>query len=367
MKKLEWSFWPASAITVLGILAIAALVPAAALAYRSSGGRVPAQWVAVTRSREVLDNAGVRGYYERLMGKYGRMDKIYLYDKSFRIFRFLPNLTWQRDLIDTNSFGQVGPERTLEKPPHTRRIALIGASLDAGQLVPEKQIFGQLLEDRLNADRPNGPGEQFELLNFSCIAYTLPQIVDTAIEDAPRFHPDVYLIDFNELATSAQWSKHLVDITQQGIDPKYDFLRDILRQAGVSRTDSTNVLYGKLIPYRIQVLRGFLQTLEDAIAQRHASLIVILVPGVEAGELGKRRIASVQDLIDGLKVPVINLQDSFDDYLYPAQLAAYPGDVHPNHKGHELIFENLYRKLHAQPDAWRALVGERSTASTRTP
>jgi hypothetical protein len=357
MKKTGLSFWRASALTVAGILAMASLVPAATFAYHTAAGRTPALWVAVMRGREILDNAGVRGYYERLMGKYGRMDKIYAFDHSFRIFRLMPNLTWDRDLITTNSFGLVGPERPLKKPPHTRRIAIVGASLDAGQLVPDKQIYGTLLENRLNADQPNGPGERFEVLNFSCISYTLPQIVDTAIEDPPRFETDVYLVDVGEIAATTEWSRHLADITQQGIDPKYDFLRDILRQAGVARTDSTNVLLGKLVPYRIAVLNGFLQTLEDAIARRHASLIVMMAPGVEAGELGKQRMASIQEVIRGLHVPVIDLMDSFDDYLYPSQLAAYPGDIHPNRKGHELIFENLYKKLHAQPDAWRALVG----------
>ncbi|HEY6342382.1 MAG TPA: SGNH/GDSL hydrolase family protein [Bryobacteraceae bacterium] len=358
MKKVGGSFWASSGVIVLAVLAMAALVPAATVAYRISAGRVPAMWVAVMRSREIMDNAGVRGYYERLMGKYGRMDKIYLYDNSFRIFRLMPNLTWQRDLITTNSFGLVGPERTLEKPPHTRRIALIGASLDAGQLVPEKQIYGQLLEDRLNADRPNGPGERFEVLNFSCISYTLPQIVDTAIEDAPRFDPDVYLIDVNELAASTEWSRHMVQITQQHIDPKYGFLREILQKAGVSATDSTDILYGKLAPYRIPIVQGFLQTLEDNIASRHASLIVMLVPAVEAGELSKQRVDTVREVIRGLHVPVVDLLDSFREYLYPAQLAAYPGDIHPNRRGHALIFQNLYTKLHAQPEAWRALVGQ---------
>jgi hypothetical protein len=357
MKRIETGFWALAAIIVIGILAMASLVPAATFAYDTAAGRTPALWVAIMRSREILDNAGVRGYYERLMAKYGRMDKIYLYDHSFRIFRLMPNLTWQRDLINTSSFGLVGPERPLKKPPHTRRVAIVGTSLDAGQLTPDKQIYGTLLENQLNVDHPNGPGERFEVLNFSCISYTLPQIVDTAIEDAPRFEADTYLVDLNELSATTEWSRHLVEITQQGIDPKYDFLRDILRQAGVSRNDDTNVLYGKLVPYRIQVLRGFLQTLEDAIAKRHASLIVMLVPGVEAGALGKRRMASIQEVIDGLTVPVIDLEDSFDGYLYPAQLAAYPGDVHPNRKGHELIFKNLYKKLQAQPNAWRALVG----------
>jgi lysophospholipase L1-like esterase len=251
----------------------------------------------------------------------------------------------------------VGREISLRKPPNTRRLAMVGASLTAGQGVPYRQTFPALLEDRLNTVKPDGPDERFEVLNFSTISYTLPQIVDTAIEDAPRFEPDVYLLDLNELAISAVWGRHLVQLTQLGIDAKYDFLRDILHQAGVSRTDSSDALYGKLAPYRIAMLRGSLRALEAGVASHHASLIVLLMTSVEAGDLSKRRMETISELIRELHAPVVDLMDSFDQFLDRSQLAAYPGDVHFNHRGHALVAENLYRKLRAQPDAWAAVVG----------
>jgi lysophospholipase L1-like esterase len=360
-------FWPATALTVVGLIAMGAVAEAATLLYKTPAGRQTALLIAVMRSREILDNAGVRGYYERLTGKYGKMDQDYIYDRSFRIFTFQPNLTWEHDHITTNSFGLVGREISLRKPPNTRRLAIVGASLTAGQGVPYKQAYPALLEDRLNAEKPDGPDERFEVLNFSTISYTLPQIVDTAIEEVPRFDPDVYLLDLNELAISTEWSRHLVQLTQLGIDAKYDFLRDILHQAGVSRADSTDALYGKLAPYRIAMLRGLLRTLEANVASHHASLIVMLLTSVEAGDLSKRRMATIAEVIQELHVPVVDLMDSFDEILDRSQLAAYPGDVHFNHRGHTLLFENLYRKLQAQPDAWAAVVGHPASGASVTP
>ena len=57
---------------------------------------------------------------------------------------------------------------------------------------------------------------------------------------------------------------------------------------------------------------------------------------------------------------MVDLLDTFDRFLNPAPLANYAGDVHPNPQGHALMAENLYKKLHAQPDAWAALVGDNS-------
>ena len=90
-----------------------------------------------------------------------------------------------------------GPERSLQKPPNTRRIALVGASITMGQNVQSQNTYGALLEKHLNEVKPDGPNERFEVLNLACISYTLPQIVDTALNEAQRFEPDVILLDLN--------------------------------------------------------------------------------------------------------------------------------------------------------------------------
>ena len=61
-------------------------------------------------------------------------------------------------------------------------------------------------------------------------------------------------------------------------------MRNILREAGVSKDDSSDVWYSKLAPYRVPVLQGFLRALADGIAQRHEKLIVMLIsPGGSGG------------------------------------------------------------------------------------
>jgi hypothetical protein len=357
LRLMKGSFWTAAGITAATLIGLAAVAGASTFLYQRPAGRFPAQLVAVMRSREVLDNPGVTGYYERLFAKQGRMDKIYIFDHSFRIFRFKPNLTWERDGVTTNGYGLIGPECSLQKPPSTRRLALLGSSITSGHMVHANQTYGALLEKRLNEVQPNGPSQRFEILNFAVVSYTLPQILDVAVEDVPRFDPDGYLIDVNELSVALEWSRHLVQITQLGIDPKYDFLRAILRQAGVSKEDDSAIIRAKLAPYRIPVLRGVLQELKANAARHHASLILLLVPAVEPADMSRRRIQTIREVLDSLDVPVVDLLDSYDGILNRAPLAAYAGDVHPNARGHALLGENLYRKLRAQPDAWAALVG----------
>jgi hypothetical protein len=361
------SFWLSAAATAAVLMALAALAQAEAPMYRTPRGRFPATLISVMRSRELLDNPGIAGYYERLFAKTGGMDRNYIFDGSFRVFRFKPNLTWQHDLVTTNSFGMVGPERSLRKPPNTRRVALLGGSLSAGHMIQANQTFGALLENRLNAAPAGTSSQRFEVLNFACVAYTLTQVLDVAMEDAPRFQPDVYMVDVNELGVFRQWDRHIVQLVQRRIDPKYEFLREVVRQSGASAGDDELTLYGKLAPYRMTVLRETLVELQAAVARQGASLIVVLVPSVEAGELSKQRVAGIHDLLASLDIIVVDLLDTFDGVLDTARLAAYRGDVHPNAEGHVLLFRNLYTKLRAQPEAWAALVGSKGESAVSTP
>lgn len=350
----QFGFWVRVSATCAGLLALVALAEAAPRLYRTAAGRYPATLLSVMKSREILDNPGVTGYYERLLANTGSMDRIYQFDHSFRVFRFRPNLTWQHDLVTTNSFGMVGPECSLTKAPGTRRIALLGGSLSSGHMIHSDETFGALFERRLNGE---GLGQRFELLNFACVAYTMTQVMDVAIEDVPRFHPDVYLVDVNELGVYRQWDRHLVQLIQRGIDPKYDFLRDTLQQAGVKATDDPLILHGKLAPYRLPVLKETFVRLKAAVARQNAQLVVILVPAVEAGNLSQKRVEGIREVLDSLHITTVDLLDTFDGILDTARLAAWRGDVHPNAEGHAMIARNLYTKLRAQPAAWRALTG----------
>ena len=94
----------------------------------------------------------------------------------------------------TNSFGMANPEYGYEKPPHTRRVAWLGDSVSVG---PYGGSFETLLENRLNQDSPVLGIEKFQMLNFSVPGYILLQKMDVALEKAPKFHPDIYIVQLD--------------------------------------------------------------------------------------------------------------------------------------------------------------------------
>lgn len=343
-----------------GLLCLLAVVSLGQKLSAVPGAKLPAALISVARNRALMTLADDSNYYETVEKRGLEQVWQFKYSRDFRFFRYAPNQTWEKNGITTNSLGRVGPLWPQAKPSHTRRVALLGDSLAAGYRVPYQDTFAPRLEQHLNQTAST---DKVELLNFACPGYTLPQIFDTALEDVRPYDADVYLLEVSERSLFRQWDNQLIQLTQRGIDPKYDFLRKLLKQANVSRDDSRVELHTKLAPYRIAILRNILEALNVEVARRHATLVVLLFPGVEPGDLSARRMHSAEGAYEGLNIPVIDLTDAFDQSSDRQPFLAVPGDpsnldVHPNGKGFALILDDLYRKLQAQPDALAAMTGQ---------
>jgi lysophospholipase L1-like esterase len=388
LMKIDWqknkSFWRDAVISAGTIAILAAFQWAAAVIHKLPEGRFPSMIVEVMRSRAIIENPGVAGYYERLLGaggnpmfmdrkKYETWSKGFrdrIYDRSFRLVRFRPNLDRLVDGsepqgVTTNSFGLLGPERSLRKLPNRRRVALFGDSVAQGWGTDQSRSWASLFENRLNSIRPGGTLQQFEVLNFAFPGYSLTQMLDVAEDDAPKFEPDVYMLALTELPVFRIWNEHLICLVRLGIDLKYDFLREIVRQAGAESGDDPNVLLGKLAPYRIPVIRGALAKMKLCAERDHVPFIVILVPSLEEGGLSRKRFDGIHELLASLDIPAIDLLDTFDGVQDQERLRINPADVHPNAVGHTMIFENLYAKLQRRPELWATLIGKGAARATQ--
>jgi hypothetical protein len=349
-------------LCIAGLLGMAAIDLSANALFLLPGGKVPATLVSVMSNRAVMPLPEDDNYYQAILSKELIHRWHFIYKREFRMYRNAPNLTWEHDRMTTNSLGRIGPEQSLAKPPHTRRVALLGDSLASGYLIPSEHTFGPKLEEELNHTRPDGPDVHFEVLNFSCPGYVLPQVMDTAIDDVPAYHADVYLVQLGERSVFKQWDAQLIQIIQGKVDPKYDFLRTILREAGVSRRDSVTTLHTKLAPYRLAVVRGSLEELKTFVAGQGATLVLVFIPAVEPGDLSERRLHDPQEAYAGLNIPMVDLSDTFDGITDRQPLLATRDDpssfdVHLDEHAYDLVVQAFYRKLREQPAAWSAVTG----------
>jgi lysophospholipase L1-like esterase len=330
--------------------------------------QLPRMVIGLIGSRALALNDEIVSYYERISNRRGTdtprlSDSLVMasdktnspplgeYKHTFRVYGLPP------ETLKLNRFGFVGREWSEHKPPNTQRVVLLGDSISQGWGLDLDQTYGTLLENRLNSTHAAGGSERFEILSLSVIGYDLTQILDVALEDAPRFEPDVYMLPVTELSVFRNWDRHLVLLTELGIDPKYEFLRETLRSAGVSENDSSDILFSKLAPFRNSVVRESLREIKAAAEKHQAQFLVVILPSVEDANLVRDRFNGVPGLLASLHITYVDLSDTFDGILNRDELRFSSTDAHPNARGHAMIANNLYVKLRANPAAWTALVG----------
>jgi lysophospholipase L1-like esterase len=344
---------------LVALLVVAAVMPVVS---KLPGGGHALTFFSLARNRSVMTLADDENYYDAVQKKTLIRAWHFVPSKDFRLYRYAPNMDLQSGAIGTNRSGRVGPDRETAKPAHTWRIAVIGDSLATGYRIPNSDTLPAKLEERLNAEEAARTGEKFEVMSFACPGYSLPQTVDTALEDVPPYNPDAYFVELSERSLDRQWDAQLAQVVNRGIDPKYDFIRRVFQEAKVDRRDTAAATHTKLAPYRTELLRGALQMLQQRAASQHIPVILVLFPSVEPGDLSAQRVHEAHAVYEGLGLPVLDLTDAFDKVADTRPLLATLDDpsnldVHPNGRAYTMLLDDLYRKLRTQPTAWHQLTG----------
>lgn len=368
----------------------ALLVLVALLAFRAvhiAGwtNRASAKVLWALSSRELNKEAlevQTAGYYEGLIGESARVSamnrlvtgsrRITFEDRSqpdrrethdFRFYELIPNSdipdysdNRQRYRLKTNSAGFADREYSLEKPSGVRRIALMGDSITRGQGAPFQGTFEAQLEDKLNAGRAGGAPSKIEILNFAVGSYNVTQMMETAKVKAAPYDADVYVLALTTLSVHRSWAQHIALLMNAGIDLKYDYLRNVVRQAAIKPDDPIGVFQAKIARFRMPTIKWALGEVQALAAAHHAQVLVILVPAVEELEVVEEEFAGVREAVRERGIPLIDLLHTFAD----VDLAMYrvgERDTHPNALGHRLLFERLYNAISEDPAMGRLIVG----------
>ncbi|MCL5288117.1 MAG: SGNH/GDSL hydrolase family protein [Acidobacteria bacterium] len=307
---------------------------------------------------------------EKVADRLAEMDSRSRRPAPYLVWEYKPNLNvriegLQGDLI-TNSHGMPDHEYALEKPPGTRRIAVLGDSITRGWGVPFGGSFEALLEDRLNAEHTNDQVRKFELLNFSVGGYRITQTLAVALDKAPRFQPDVYLVGISDVTILRRWGSHLTLLVQSGGDLRFDYLRQVVQRAAVRPDDKTEIFPAKLAPYRLPTIRWVIGEIKSSVERSGAKVILYLVPSVSDSRLTRSGFQGIPEIASEYGLPLLDLTDTFEHIEDLEVLRIGGRDRHPNERGHRLLYENLYRKIQADPEISRSIFGSESIPPATT-
>ena len=254
-----------------------------------------------------------------------------------------------RYMLKTNSVGMSDKEYTLAKPERTRRIALMGDSITRGQGAPFGESYEPLLEDKLNQSHTTAQTDHIEILNFAVGGYHITQQYEAAITKATAYNPDVYVVALSDLTVYRRWHGHIATLVYSGVDLRYDFLRNLVREARLTPSDPIGVFDARLARFRIPTIRWVLTELRAHAASHNAQLFAILVPSADDPDVLAEAFLGIPEVLKELDIPFVDLLGTFANVEDPGVFSVATDDRHPNAAGHRLLFENLYAKLLADP------------------
>jgi hypothetical protein len=286
-------------------------------------------------------------------------------DDDFLLFELKPLV--RRTLFGqpfvTNAFGMHDDPVTIEKPPETFRIAVLGTSMDMGWGVRHEDTYINRLQQWLAtraAREPMARPRRFQVLNFAVAAYSPLQRLEALRRKVLAFEPDLVIYSATTLDIRLM-EIHLCELLRNEVDLSYDFLRTAVARAGIGADDlkvdaderlvHKRRLRGKLKPYYWGL---YDQAMGKIAGECHAAgvpLVMVIIPRVGKDDAPAARaepVARLKAVAAHHAVTVLDLSDTFDRFD-PSSLEIAARDDHPNSTGHQQLFLALARAVIADP------------------
>jgi lysophospholipase L1-like esterase len=260
---------------------------------------------------------------------------------------------------ETNSAGFRGRERTLEKPPGTFRIALIGDSFAMGWNVGEADTYAARLEAALSAQ-----GTPVEVLNFGLAGLDAVASVERFHALALRYDPDLVIYGFtlNDLENEdyRRSAPHFAEVQRalmsspsylwRVLAPRVGPLREVLyAPPGTPLYELNDNWFHN--PAAWQTTLAALDRLAATSQQRDVCALLLIHPQLEFLN-ALHPYHPHYDAIEAAArergfVPV----RAVDDFLgrKDRELWAGPQDPHPGPEAHALLAARLAREISALP------------------
>jgi len=261
----------------------------------------------------------------------------------------------------TNSAGFPGPERTVQKPPGTRRLILLGDSVTQGSGVPYEHTYAARLERALNAERR----AHWEVLNLGMPGFNINNSVDRYERDSVRFAPDllVYGFTINDVENSHYVASATCSLDRQGhlasrsrlwriIGERWRVLREALWAPCGSYLRELKDNYRPDSAAWHDFTKG-LDALADAAAERKICAVVFIHTQLHM----LNSLHPFSRFYDQVAIAARNrgifVIPSLEAHkgLREEHLRIGPIDAHPNARGHEVLAEALLHGIRQLPQA----------------
>ena len=244
--------------------------------------------------------------------------------------------------VKTDSFGLRDKEYSHKRPDNTFRMVLLGGSYEMGAGVSNENIFENIVEEKLNTNKPDSTYKKYEILNFAMYRYHLLHHVELCNTRVFSFQPNAVLY-IAHTEEERRFCNIFSDYIRNGTNLKYSFLEDIKRLSGVKQSMSDTEIKERLKPFMKEVITWCYKQIADACKKNSALAIWVFLPTTN-DKPNQQEYIELKNLALKANFIPIDLRGVFDnEKLNKIQVSET--DPHPNVFGHKLIAEKLYEEL----------------------
>ena len=246
--------------------------------------------------------------------------------------------------LSTNRSGMRDREYQQQKPPHTYRVALLGASRTVGSGVEDSQTFEALVEERLNRDLGPDGGQRYEVLNFAMLSYGPLWKLRRLDTKVSSFEPDAlwYVTHWGEIDFAVFDLRRAV---MSGSRLPYDHLVELVDAAQISADMPEESMRSRLGAHGQDLLRWSFERVIERCREWGIPAYLLVVPDLGAPVDSRHEIRTVMELGRRAGFTVIDLHAAYRGGPVETALWLAPWDNHPNARAHRLIADELYLRM----------------------
>jgi hypothetical protein len=245
-------------------------------------------------------------------------------------------------LVETDSFGLRDQEYARQRPVHTFRFALLGASYELGAGVPNDAVFKNAVAANLNRMDTNSVWQHFEIMNFAMYRYHLIQHVELCNTKIFGFQPNAVMY-FAHTDEQRRFLNILTEYIRNGTDLKYPFLKDIKKRSGVRQSMSNSEIQERLKPYGEAMIVWCYTKISESCRQNKAIPIWVYLP-TTSDPFNLQEFEQLRTLAQKLNYVVLDLRNVYGSAA-ASEIQISKTNVHPNRYGHALIAKKLFEEI----------------------
>ena len=258
------------------------------------------------------------------------------------IYEFSPNLDsyFKLSSFKTNSQGLRDKEYSIEKPPNTFRVAVIGGSFTVPAGVEIDQAFHSILESRFNQGSPD---LNYEFINFGVSGYRINNKLATLKYKALEYDLGLvlFVLDGSQFTEDEEKEFSPKRIKNQFFQ---SFTYKLLSKMKLFKDDKR---HKEFLNKHLDGLSEFDQDLKELseISKKHDLPICIVV--LDHDYTNNELSIEIQKLVEKNDLCYSSTVAAFENTNLN-DMTIYKTDIHPNYRANQIFADEIYTDLNEQ-------------------